>query len=281
MLTRLLYAGEHTNPNGTKYLRARWYNPGTGTDNRLDTYAGNTSDPISLHKYLYANGNPVMGVDPSGRFTVVGLSAANGLRTTLTDVISGIGFDAQNVATGLQTGASVNQLLLANFAGSLLGLAAPAAAPLIAAGLGFGLKGARVIFNKVSGELFENFVRTRFAKDLLGEVIIKTKRLGVIGAGFDFAPVSGSSRSAQLIINEVKNVKRLKLSSFTALGSNRTSTFNNNLNGLIRAIDNAPGLDDLTKQTLRNKVRNQYISIRILFNDDKLTGAQHGLISAI
>ena len=45
-LTRLLYAGEHTNPNGTQYLRARWYTPSTGTFNRPDPYAGNNSDPL-------------------------------------------------------------------------------------------------------------------------------------------------------------------------------------------------------------------------------------------
>jgi len=39
----------------------------------LDSYAGNTSDPLSLHKYLYAHGNPVMGVDPSGMFTLTEL----------------------------------------------------------------------------------------------------------------------------------------------------------------------------------------------------------------
>lgn len=38
----------------------------------LDSYSGNNSDPISLHKYLYANGNPVVGVDPSGMFSLFG-----------------------------------------------------------------------------------------------------------------------------------------------------------------------------------------------------------------
>ena len=32
----------------------------------MDTYGGSLSDPTSLHKYLFANSNPVMYSDPSG-----------------------------------------------------------------------------------------------------------------------------------------------------------------------------------------------------------------------
>ena len=32
----------------------------------MDTYQGSIFDPTSLHKYLYANANPVMYTDPSG-----------------------------------------------------------------------------------------------------------------------------------------------------------------------------------------------------------------------
>ena len=34
----------------------------------MDTYEGSIYDPDSLHKYLYANGNPVKYNDPSGNF---------------------------------------------------------------------------------------------------------------------------------------------------------------------------------------------------------------------
>jgi hypothetical protein len=40
-----------------------------------DSYAGNTQDPLSLHKYLYAAVNPTMNVDPSGQLvgTLIGV----------------------------------------------------------------------------------------------------------------------------------------------------------------------------------------------------------------
>ena len=41
-------------------------NPSTGTFTTMDTYQGSIFDPVSLHKYLYANANPVTYVDPSG-----------------------------------------------------------------------------------------------------------------------------------------------------------------------------------------------------------------------
>lgn len=71
-LTSLLYSGEFTSAaTGQQYLRARFYDPTTGRFNRLDPFAGNTSDPLSLHKYLYANGNPILNGDPTGNFALV------------------------------------------------------------------------------------------------------------------------------------------------------------------------------------------------------------------
>ena len=45
-LTTHLYSGERTDQlTGLQYLRARYYNPATGTFNRLDPFAGNFTDP--------------------------------------------------------------------------------------------------------------------------------------------------------------------------------------------------------------------------------------------
>jgi RHS repeat-associated protein len=46
---------------------ARYYNPNTGRFLSRDPENGILTDPASLHKYLYANGDPVNRVDPSGR----------------------------------------------------------------------------------------------------------------------------------------------------------------------------------------------------------------------
>ncbi len=72
--TNLLYTGEQYDSSlGQYYLRARYYDPANGRFNRLDPYAGNISDPQSLHKYLYCHGNPVNGIDPSGRMLIGGM----------------------------------------------------------------------------------------------------------------------------------------------------------------------------------------------------------------
>ena len=50
---------------GTSY--ARWLNPNTGRFQTMDTFKGNNEDPLSLHKYLYGEDNPVNNTDPSGQ----------------------------------------------------------------------------------------------------------------------------------------------------------------------------------------------------------------------
>jgi RHS repeat-associated protein len=68
--TAYLYCGEQfDNDLGFYYLRARYLNPNTGRFWTMDSYAGNNSDPLSLHKYIYCHGNPVALIDPSGYFT--------------------------------------------------------------------------------------------------------------------------------------------------------------------------------------------------------------------
>jgi RHS repeat-associated protein len=63
-----LYRGEQYDSDlGLYYLRARYYNPNTGRFMSRDPEAGKAMDPRTLHKYLYAGGDPVNGWDPTGR----------------------------------------------------------------------------------------------------------------------------------------------------------------------------------------------------------------------
>ena len=62
------YRGEQYDSDlGLYYLRARYYNPATGRFLSRDPLDGNAKEPASLHKYLYANGDPVNAKDPTGR----------------------------------------------------------------------------------------------------------------------------------------------------------------------------------------------------------------------
>ena len=67
----LLYNGEqYSEATGLYYLRARYMDPTTGRFISMDAYSGELGNPTSLHKYLYANANPVMYCDPSGYTSV-------------------------------------------------------------------------------------------------------------------------------------------------------------------------------------------------------------------
>ncbi|GBC60970.1 RHS repeat-associated core domain-containing pro tein [Desulfonema ishimotonii] len=48
------------------YLRARYYDQGTGRFVSSDPWQGRINEPMTLHKYLYANANPIINRDPSG-----------------------------------------------------------------------------------------------------------------------------------------------------------------------------------------------------------------------
>ena len=62
-----LFAGEQWDPNlGLYYNRARYLDVRSGRFWSMDTEEGDDLDPVSLHKYLYAEVNPIDHVDPSG-----------------------------------------------------------------------------------------------------------------------------------------------------------------------------------------------------------------------
>jgi RHS repeat-associated protein len=70
------YAGEEIDPDlGVRYLRARHYDPNRGRFTSADTTLGNRERPITLNRYLYADGDPIDRIDPSGHATALEYAA--------------------------------------------------------------------------------------------------------------------------------------------------------------------------------------------------------------
>lgn len=80
-----LFTGEPLDRGtGLYYLRARWMMPASGSFASMDPLNGNPAFPRTLNKYLYANAQPNLYVDPEGTFaTLPGMMAALGSRATL------------------------------------------------------------------------------------------------------------------------------------------------------------------------------------------------------
>jgi RHS repeat-associated protein len=80
-----LFAGEQFDQSLNQYyLRARYYDQNIGRFTQQDTWMGRNHDPVTLHKYLYANVDPVNGIDPSGNMTMVDVAFAGAVAGVLT-----------------------------------------------------------------------------------------------------------------------------------------------------------------------------------------------------
>jgi RHS repeat-associated protein len=98
------FASEPYDPNiGFIYLRARYYNVNTGGFISSDAWRGDVYDPISLHKYLYGNANPVDKVDPTGHCSYA--SVMSGLTIgAIIAVISSFAFPMYRASIGRLAG---------------------------------------------------------------------------------------------------------------------------------------------------------------------------------
>jgi len=66
------FTGQMVDENGLVYLRARYYDTGTGRFFTKDPWNGSPTQPMSYDPYLYAYNNPIVYTDPSGQFCVAG-----------------------------------------------------------------------------------------------------------------------------------------------------------------------------------------------------------------
>ena len=124
------YTGEYMDTEtGLYYLRARYMNPATATFTSMDSYAGNIYDPASLHRYLYANANPVKYTDPSGHKSLLRVMTAVCIKVILAGVamacvMAELGGLVGAVSTAVQGGNTeqvVNAFMNGFKSGALLG----------------------------------------------------------------------------------------------------------------------------------------------------------------
>ncbi len=125
-----LYTGEQYDSELDQYyLRARYYDQDVGRFTQLDTWAGNSQEPITLNKYLYGNADPVRYVDPTGHFSIGGIGASLSIRGVLSaaNAIS-TGYSVFQIGTGdkeltaREIGTEIILGMLGGGAGKILGL---------------------------------------------------------------------------------------------------------------------------------------------------------------
>ena len=134
-----LFTGEQFDANlGFYYLRARYYAPEDGRFITKDPFQGNNIDPQSLHKYLYANANPLNVIDPSGLWgeNLTSLQVSQVIGATISISFTGFGIAAQaaldpKYLASYSTGRAVYQLASSGVLGALAGT--------LAKGLGYTL----------------------------------------------------------------------------------------------------------------------------------------------
>ena len=90
------FAGERVDSStALVYLRARYYDPETGQFISRDPFEGLLRDAASLHRYLYANVNPISFSDPTGESPLANVLVTIGISAGLSLIVDGIKGDVK------------------------------------------------------------------------------------------------------------------------------------------------------------------------------------------
>ena len=177
---RYLYAGEQWDSEvGLYYNRARYLDPNLGRFWTMDTFEGNPSDPLSLHKYLYADGNPVNRIDPSG------LMSLGDISTAVFVYVSNLSFRFPTASLAVRGAASLGTVGLftydQEFRDALLAAGPLGAGQVLASEAGelfaFGYRGTRVGFRYVTGFIESQTAILPHVEEILSPAIQRIKSL--------------------------------------------------------------------------------------------------------
>lgn len=181
---KYLFAGEQFDEGlGDYHLRQRYYDTDAGRFTRRDTYEGHTIEPSSLHKYLYANANPIKYVDPTGYTSslaeAVAVSVLTGILADLimpSPVGAGSGFDELPGEPGLE------KLILEAVLGLVLSRNVPR------------------LFTALTGRGSSQFIYNNLIPDRLAQELADATRLGV-------KPFTIGSKEFAKVVNEGEVIK--------------------------------------------------------------------------
>lgn len=90
---------------------------------QADTWQGDHHNPLTLHKYLYANADPVNHTDPTGNFSLAGAGVANNIAGIMTQMQVENSFSVLDTVFSA-TGTSDSDVATARNAHRILGVAA-------------------------------------------------------------------------------------------------------------------------------------------------------------
>ena len=88
-ITEYLYNQQYYDViSGQYYMRARNYDPATGTFTQQDSLTINPGDLANANLFLFAGADPINMFDPTGRFGLTDTLAAISIATILTDIVA-------------------------------------------------------------------------------------------------------------------------------------------------------------------------------------------------
>ncbi len=207
-----LYCGEQFDrTTGLYYLRARYMNPKTGGFISMDEYSGSIFDPVSLHKYLYANANPVTYKDPSGYFTLAEVSVSMSISTTLREAHATAMFSGLlNALHTFMSGGSQGDVLNSFFGGIGAGYLFGGVGKL--AQIGPMMKGFMGVYS-LGGigmgylQAYEDFEK---GNQQAGTLMLITSSIGVVGWAKAYFPKDVASKFGSILKDKSGRVGLIK-----------------------------------------------------------------------
>jgi RHS repeat-associated protein len=106
------YRGQRLEESGLYHLRARDYSPAQGRFLSRDPFAGRAAVPLSRHRYLYSNADPVNLVDPAGAEpNTLSLTVAQGISSAVDKALT-LGYAVNKGCSAFSQLSFINNLVL-------------------------------------------------------------------------------------------------------------------------------------------------------------------------